>query len=343
MKRLALIFASVLTGCSLLIDEDWSDCGGPLGVDYELRLITNMRTELATVLSLDASVKTVAALDAKMSETFVDYAHDVNLSFYDLYGDMPLLQHMTRKMEANETSYIFSIPAHDYLHTGIANFAECESVALEGEGFCKSERLVQKQENGYAESHGSGVFTARKKMEVLTGISQTFEVSLYMVNSASALIIDASEFGVAADDVRVEVSGFADSFYIADSLYTYNSDPHIKAKLVPIEDSSDLCFAAVHFPSRDPNPETKVVIQVDDDEYVESSSEPLWQWTVYVTLKDGSVTQSVLHVYESLPAGHLKVVRARMYEQGTVKAEDPLVGVSVVLDWQPGSSHDITM
>lgn len=337
--------AAAFSGCSL-IDEDLSDCGKDLTVDYQLRLITNMRTELETVLSLDADLELSTALETYLEDVFTDFAKDVDLSFYDTEGDMPILEHMSETMDATQSSYALYIPVRDYMHTCVANIAQASQVTLEGTDFCRSARLVQHAQDGVADPHESGLFTARRRMDVLADVDQSFDVHLFMANAATGLVLD-KEVGAKFKDIRVEVTGFADGFNIADSTYTYaaeslsaGKDIRFRTRPVQAEDSETICYTSVHFPSRD-LPETKVVIETEEPFTTESADEALWEWIVYVTLEDGTVTLSTLSLRTPLRAGQFKIVRARVYEGGGVSTENPMVGVSVTLDWRPGTEHDI--
>jgi len=337
--------AAAFTGCSL-IDEDLSDCGEPLTVDYQLRLITNMRTELETVLSLDADLELSTALETHLEAVFTDYARDVDLSFYDTQGDMPLLEHMSETMDATQSSYTLYIPVRDYWHTSVANIAQTSQVSLEGADFCRTGRLVQHTVDGVADSHESGLFTARRRMDILSNGEQTIDVHLYMANAATALVLEPDE-EAGFQDIRVEVTGFADSFYIADSTYTFagaslldGKDPRIRTRKITLENSNEECYAAVHFPSRD-LPDAKVYIETEEPFTSESAGEVLWGWIVYVTLADGTITRSSMGLWTPLRAGQLKIVRARVHKSGGVTTEDPLVGVSVTLDWQEGGNHEV--
>ena len=99
-----------LTGCSM-IDEDLSDCVEPeTKVDYELELVTNFSTEITTELETetlltDEDDKDMArVLREFLKNIFTDYAHDVDLSFYDTQGDSLRLHHEQHIMDANQAS-----------------------------------------------------------------------------------------------------------------------------------------------------------------------------------------------------------------------------------------------
>lgn len=337
--------AAAFSGCSL-IDEDLSDCGEELTVDYQLRLVTNMRTELETVLSLEADVEVSTALETYLEDVFTDYARDVDLSFYDTVGDMPILEHMSETMDASQSSYTLYIPVRDYMHTCVANIAQTSQVSLEGTDFCHSAKLVQHSVDGVADPHESGLFTARKRMDILEGVDQSFDVHLFMANSATALVLEPEE-DAHFKDIRVEVTGFADGFSIADSTYTFagstlmeGKDARIRTQKLEVEGGSEECYASVHFPSRD-LPDSKVVIETEEPFTTESADEMLWGWIVYVTLEDGTVTRSTLGLWTPLRAGQLKIVKVKVQRGGAVTTRDPLVGVSVTLDWNEGGNHEV--
>lgn len=346
MKRFALTAALWLTvgavafdGCCL-VDEDLSGCGEASEVDYQLQLVTNMRTELETVLSLEADIHVSTALRTFLGDVFTDFAHDVDLSFYDIAGDMPLLEHMSEIMDANQSSYTLYLPARDYMHTCVANIVGNGAVTLEGIDYCHSGRLVQHVPDSHiVEPHKTGLFTARQEMNVSGSVSQSFDVNLYMANAATALVIDTG--GVSGvKDIRVELRGLADGFNIADSTYTFNTNPRIATNRLPVQEGTEECFASVHFPSREPDPDTKVIVEAPELFYEENSEEVLWQWCVYVTMEDDTVTETILGVRKQLKAGQLMITKAVLREMGEVTAEDPYVGMSVTLNWQEGSSHD---
>ena len=104
-KLLATALIVVLSASCSAIDEDLSNCDNDYQMDYELRLVTNMTTEIKTQLSTQLEVGLAHALKEHLSSIFSDYAHDVDLSFYDTEGAMPRLQHDQHIMDANQQSY----------------------------------------------------------------------------------------------------------------------------------------------------------------------------------------------------------------------------------------------
>ena len=89
-----------------------------------------MTTELQTQLSMAADVNVSSALRQYMSGIFTDYAHDVNLSFYDVYGDSTRLHNERHIMDANQSSYTLFIPVRKYMHIAIANIEDNHLHAL---------------------------------------------------------------------------------------------------------------------------------------------------------------------------------------------------------------------
>ena len=252
---------------------------------------------------------------------------------------MPLLEHMSDIMDANQSSYTLYLPVREYMHTSVANIMDNSQVSLEGIDYCKTGRLVQYARGGYVEPHNTGIFTARQPMDVLGGIDQHFNVRLYMASSASALVMDVDRNAGIAGDIRVEIHGMADGFEIADSVFTFSSNPIVRTDRITV--GAQQCFASVHFPSRDVPPPSKVIIDIDDPSEGLASDEPIWQWHVYVPLEDGTVTESVLGVRTPLMAGQLKIVKAKILSNGSASVEDPTVGVSVTLDWHDAGQHEV--
>ena len=102
-------------------------------MDYELQLVTNVTTEIETELKLETDVAVSTALKTYLKDVFTDRAHDVDLSFYDVEGDMPRLHHERHIMDANQTSYTLNIPVHRYLHLGLANLESNTVLSLEND------------------------------------------------------------------------------------------------------------------------------------------------------------------------------------------------------------------
>ena len=320
-------------GCST-IDDDLSDCGNSFKIDYELRLVTNMTTELRIQLTTMTEREVAHALMMHLKDIFTDFAHDVDLSFYDTEGTMNRLQHDQHIMDANQSSYTLTLPMHKYMHLAIANIVNNDVVSLNGDEYSTSSILQQANGQltdgkGILPSHTTGLFTARQPMEVLSGVDQTFNVSLYMANCAAALVLDPN--GQTYTNLRVYATGFADTFYIRDSTYVFtDASPLVIAEQVETGNNL-LCFCSVNFPSRDAIPASA------KSRAKESTS--LWQLKVYLTKPDGSITETVLDIDEPLKAGNLKIIKCGLDADGAVRPYNSTVGVSVTLDWNNAGEY----
>jgi len=321
-------------GCSA-IDDDLSDCGNSFELNYELRLVTNMTTELKTQLTTMTEVSVANALTAHLKDIFTDFAHDVDLSFYDTEGTMDRLQHDQHIMDANQSSYTLTLPMHKYMHLAIANIADNSVVSLTGDENSTSSTLQQakgQMTDGkeILTSHTTGLFTARQSMEVLSGVDQTFNVHLYMANSAAALVLDTK--GHAYKDIKVYTTGFANTFYVRDSTYVYSETPPLVVADQVAADSPLLCFCSVNFPSRDAVPASAMRRAKGDTS--------LWQLKVYLTKPDGSITETILNIDEPLKAGDLKIIKGELDDDGAVRPYNSTVGVSITLNWNNAGEYD---
>ena len=329
----SFLLAMGLFSCSA-IDDDLSDCPPDeeqFQMEYQLRLVTNMTTELETQLTTLTEIGVADALREHLKDIFSDRAHDIDLSFYDTEGALNSLYHKSDIIDASQTSYTLTLPMRKYMHLAVANIADNNVVDLKDEQHSNTSMLLQEEGNvsdGFpvriVDSHTTGLFTARQSMEVLSDVSQTFNVRLFMANSAVALVLNPK--GHQYTDMKVYGTGFAHQFNIKDSVYIYPTEsPLIKANKV--ETGNDyLCYCSVNFPSRD--------VRTRADE------ETLWQIKVYLTNADGKVTESVLDIKEALKAGDLKIIKGEFDDNGAVRPYDSTVGVSITLDWNNGGSYD---
>ena len=333
-----LALAATFSSCSL-VDADLDNCDREFHLDYQLRLVTNITTELQTELALQQDQDVRSLLEDYLKDIFKDYARDVDLSFYNVESPMAREVHIPKEMNGSETSYVLTLPVQDYRHLAVANIASNKDVVLEGDENCASSSLVQQSQEGIANAHKTGLFTARADMSILSGTSQSFDVTLYMTNAASALVLDMSEAGP-IQDLVVRLEGMADSFNISDSTFVFSGKDNVSTDLLQTQDGKTRCYASVHFPS--PNlPGSKVII--DDGGGLDGnlSSNPLWKWKVYSKMPDGTIVESLLNIYTPLLAGHIKVLKAKVMDNGVVYADDFGVGVSVTLDWKGGGTYPV--
>lgn len=340
---------SAVCSCSA-IDEDLSDCGEELTIDYDLHLVTNLNIELQTELDRRNDANLIRALREYLSPVFVDYAHDIDLSFYDVQGDSARLHHVQDIMDANEVVYTLFLPRRDYMHTAVANVQDNEVVTLEGDSYCHTARLWQ-QRGDTVSTHRTGLFTARQKLEIKEGVSQTLHVDLYMANCAAALVLDTSL--ATLKDIKVVATGFASRFNIADSTYLFAEHPPIvMTDRIETGNNGQMCFGTVNLPSKEPRDieaigedikGTRTIIQAEEPFVSEDAIDALWQFHVYTTLPDGKVTRSVLGVKKPLRPGQLKILHAQVFPNGALESDEKEVGVSITLDWKQGGQHEIPL
>ena len=356
-----LLGLAVLVSCSM-IDEDLSDCEeiGPqpqpptpedtvkeAKLDYELRLVTNMSTEIKTKLSTATDLALAEALRDHLSHIFTDFAHDVDLSFYDTKDDSVRLQHDQHIMDANQASYTLNLPMRQYMHLAVANILDNDIVSLADDGRCHPSKLRQ-VERDTINSHTTGLFTARQPMEVLEGVDQNFNVRLYMANCAAALVIDPRENK--GRDIRVFTTGVATGFNICDSAYHFvDRAPYVRTTRLTEEEKTDKqAFCSVTFPSREPDTKaqgrSRTVIETVEPFIAPEGKESLWEFVVYVMQPDGTITRTVLYVRKPLRAGELLIINGWLRDDGSVDTDDVnTVGVSVMLDWNKKDEEDVPL
>ncbi|MBR1667396.1 MAG: hypothetical protein IJ693_03840 [Bacteroidaceae bacterium] len=338
------LLLTLITGCSS-IDDDLSDCGNDYQLNYELQLVTNISTELQTELTTQTEVTIANALRTHLSGIFTDFAHDIDLSFYETEGDSLRLQHDEHIMNANQASYTLYLPMRQYMHLAVANVVNNPLVSLEKDEVCHTSQLYQKGQTlasstgiDTISSHTTGLFTARQPMEVVEGIDQKFNVRLYMANCAAALVLDPR--GKNMDGMRVFSTGFATAFQVADSIFSYpKQSPIVRTQTITSEESNLTAFCSVTFPSREhaAHGNTRTIIETTDAFVAEADEETLWEFRTYVPCADGTITETRLGIKEPLRGGQLKIIKCWLDEKGVVKTDDQEVAASVKLNWKEGS------
>lgn len=335
MGCLALL-VSGLTACST-IDDDLSDCG--FQVNYELKLVTNIQTKLQTQLQTDLALQTnlelTAALRTHLETIFRDHADDVDLSFYDVQGDSTRLEHDQHDMNGKEEQYTLNIPRRHYMHLATANVKLEQGVDAFDVERCHTARLAQMHLDTIP-SHTTGLFSARYDMDIKDSVSQTFNVHLYMANSATVLVIDTLGSGVR--NIDVYATGFATGFRMADSTFVHSqTTPIVQSNRISVPDRRYACFSTVNFPSPD-----EISVPVGEAPRRAPSGEllkGLWEYHLYITTASGSVTRSVLSAHQPLYAEQVQVIHAKLEPNGTPQTSDATVGVSVTLDWHQGGEY----
>lgn len=345
---LSLLLAVMQTHCdSLGIDQDLSDCAAPeknFRIDYELWLVTNLETELQTVLDADIDIVARNELRNSLKGIFTDFAEDVVLSFYDVNLANDILLHREKKtMDGSERSYALSLPARQYHHLAVANIKKNQVLELLGSDFCRASVLEQQVgEDGIVSSQRTGLFTARLPIDIVGDQNQTFNVPLYMANCAAALVLDKGSAPVASIDVKTK--GFATAFEISDSVFRFvENPPLVQANQVALPSENQYLFYSVNFPSRNPS-DTRMVIDSQDPFMVPGADNALWQYQVDVTLTDGGVTRTVLGMQKPILAGQLVILKAFVMDDGTVQPVASIsAGASVAVDWTVIKYPDIPL
>lgn len=310
------------------IDDDLSDCGKDVRVEYTMELLTNMQTELVTELTTPPELLVAEQLRQALSSYFSDRAHDLDLSFFSTQG---LAHHESHIIDANEASYTIYLPARNYRHLGVANTTAGQNLTTSGSNELSAYTISQPVADSI-DSHSSGLFTARTNIDIENQSvkDQTFHVWLYMQNSAAALVLDpgTNQFR----SIRACIAGTASSFAVNDSTYSFDSSRPVRMATLDTGGSGLHCLYGKCFPSPD-QPATRAGMTADENN-------ACWQIHVYVTLTDGTVTESSLYIPTRLPAGQLRIVKGFLQSDGSVVPSRQEVGVSVLLNWKQGNTYE---
>lgn len=348
MNRIFLlaILALGLTSCKCLfcIDEDLSECRAEPKIEYDLQLITNVTTELETVLNLEAELEVQQQLRNYLAPIFTDHADDVSLYFFNNEEPMEQLVVKHDKMDANQKTYNLTIPRRTYRHLGVANLDNNTCVSLQNAENAHTMNIVQTQRED-AGCHETGLFSARLDMDIDKDATedQMFYVHLYMLNCASALVLDTE--GVDILGIRAEASGFYGKYDVNTDTY---DDSTLGVSVIPDRINvpradNKVLFCAVNMPSYDPEKQSRVVIETEEPFIASHADEALWKYNIYIKMPNGSTTKTELGMSKPLRAGQLKIIKARLSEDGSVTTDDSTVGVSVTLDWQSAGEHEVEL
>ena len=313
----ALVAATMLLPSCSIIDENLDDCGINNKIVYRLKLITNIQTELDQQLGSADERPVADALRQSLNGIFTDMAHDIDLSFYNT--DNIREKHEQHIMNASQAEYVVYLPERDYRNLAVANMADATNVTLESDDNTPTTMKLLQQQGDTIDSHTTGMFTARKTIEVCN-CTESFNVELYMANSCAALVVDTA--GVSIRGMTVLTQDFATSFAVSDSTYAYQANPLIRSVEVPTNGQPYTCHYAVSFPSR------------------HTRSDGLFRIKAYVTLPDGTTTENIITVEQPLMAGYLKIIKMKMKPNGSLTPLSQDVGVSVTLNWKQGGTYE---
>lgn len=338
MKKLLVILLPLCFAACTLIDDDLSVCGEDMVINYQMQLRTELRTQLQTELAETQDSLVREALAEWLAPVFTDHAKDIDLHFFSATEDI-LRRRMQDVINANQTSYTINLPKENYIHLALANIADNNQMYLTGQEHSNSMELALPNRSEFR-SMNTGVFSARLPMEIEDKSAQ-FDVYLYMVNAAVALVIDTTTC-----DSLVSMSGtlndVACGFLVRDSLFDYSRTCAFQLENVPIAEPSaaphampnkgkyaaeiptKACMAVVGMPTRDGQP---------------------WTITYTATLTGNKRTTTTLTLNESLKAGTLRVIRLKMDGEGGLTNEDDTseVGITITLDWKDGGDHEVDL
>ncbi|MCR4603315.1 MAG: FimB/Mfa2 family fimbrial subunit [Prevotella sp.] len=322
------LWGSLFTACST-IDDNAADCESDFHIEYEVRLKTNLQTELQTELRNRFEDNVANLLQDSLKNIFSEFAHDIDLSFFNT-NVHKLTYYVHRQMEAEQAVYTLELPVSEYNHLALANIDKEKEVDM-SRGDIPSVYYLRQEKGDTIYGHSTGLFSARKRLNVEFGKSQTFEVLLSMVNCANILVVKTN--GVEYKDMQVACRGFADGFYVADSVYTHNEHPVLRDYRVTKPPVEREVFYAVSFPSYDTAEEAQTDTR-DDSETARLRS--IWQMYVNVTMPDNTITRTTLYIDEPLSAGQIKVVYALLKDDGSVYSPNVEIGTSVEFNWREG-------
>jgi hypothetical protein len=303
-------------------------------IDYQLQLRTELSTQLQTELSAETDTFVREALQEWLAPVFTDKAKDIDLHFFKSETDV-ISRRIQDVINANRTSYTIKLPLDNYMHLALANMADNNQMTLGDYEHSKS--MVLNLPNSLKlKSMNTGVFSARLPMQV-EDKSQNFEVFLYMVTAAVALVIDTT-----ACDSLVSMEGTlndaACGFSVRDSIFDFSRTCHFEMVNVHVggpagaprrvfaEDEyvNPACLATVGMPTQDST---------------------AWTLTVVSELIGNRKTTSTLTINDALEAGTVRIIRLKMKGDGSVIDDDENneVGITVTLEWKDGGDHEMEL
>ena len=318
-----------------MIDDDLRECGEDLVINYQLQLRTELSTQLQTELSEEQDSLVREALMEWLSPVFTDKAKDIDLHFFNKETDN-IRRRIQDVINASQTSYTLNLPKENYTHLALANLADNNELTLGGKEHSETMSLNLSSTSSLR-SLNTGVFTARLDMTV-SEASQSFEVYLYMINTAVALVIDTTDC-----DSLVSIEGtlndVACGFSLRDSSFSYVRPCAFRLVNVPIRRPSGA--PAVHGLIREEEPATTACLATVG---MPSRDDAPWTMTVRAKLIGNRYATSTVTLEEPLKAGDVRVLRLRMNEDGSLGGGDNQeVGISVTLEWKDGGDHELEL
>ena len=336
---MVLILSFIFAACSL-IDDDLTVCSDDLVIGYQVQLSTELSMQLQTELMVESEAYVRNALSKWLAPIFTDRAHDIDLRFYSLRTGEERYR-IQEIIDDKSTSYTFQLPKENYMHLAVVNIADNPQVQLSGADSLSSMSLRVPEGESKIAPFTTGVFTARMPMEIGDS-SENFSVRLYMATAAVAIVIDTTLCEELVD-ITGYMSGAANEFKVRDSLFLYDQSRPMLIERIPVTtdttESSPLsmirrakikqpytCYGTVCFPTQD---------------------EEEWTVSLLTTLTNNRHATTTFTLKNPLSAGTLRIIKTKMDKKGTFEPtdteHDQEVVVTVELDWNPGSEHEVDL
>ncbi|MBQ7530505.1 MAG: hypothetical protein IJT12_02210 [Paludibacteraceae bacterium] len=328
--HILLIVLLSLSGCSL-IDDDLSVCGVDCRIDYQMRLQTNMRMTVTDKLHADSDKPLADSLANWLAPIFSAHAHDVELSFYSADDGLDELKHhSTEIVDDQSKTFTFYLPRENYRHLAVVNSMDNGQIVLRGKEHSATYEVATKDADTL-QSQPTAIYTAREQINAAgEEDSYVFTVNLYMASSAVALVLyDGVD---AMQHIEVYLNGTASGLSVGDSVYTFSNSCPVRCEQV-----TERCYAAVSLPSRG-----KESALAGAPKRTGEVADNYWQLDAFVTLPDGTITETKLDIDYPLAADALEIIKCSVQDDGSlVPIENAHIGATVLLDWKSGGEHVI--
>ena len=327
----ALLWAALPLWFGSCIDEDLSKCGADFAIEYRMELSTSLRMSIDEQLTSPAEQELATALKENLSHILTDKARFMDLSFFDA-KDGRLAKHLEMRPDVNSLAITVYLDKGNYDNMALAATGEPEGIRITDGNNYKTIAL-QQEEADTIDAHSTALYRGYTSMSV-SHVSGNFYVPLYMQNAVPVLVIDPGNSP--AQVVEAYTRGMSSGMRCADSVFVVGKPAVIRTRRT--EAAGLIALHSVCFPSADQaEPLTRINDTYDDEEG------SLWQMDLYTRMPDGEYVKNVLYIKYPLLAGEVQIIKVKLNEKGEVTTENPEVGVSVELDWEPGNDFDVEM
>lgn len=300
------------------INEDISECGIDYHIYYNLRVKTDVNEVLQRELYMDIEKDMIDALLPVLLPIYNESVSDLMFSFYN---ENELYHREEHVINNSKASFTVFLPQNDYINFALANVKTEPLVKLTGMEYADTRR-VQQLGGDTIDSHSMGLFRASQEM-ALTKYSQEFNIDVMMQNSGSVLVLNSNGNDIL--DYKGYVANTANEFHSLDSIFKKETKQLVRMNRV--NSTSLTALYGISFPTEQPTSRN-----AEDGSY--------WQLHVYITMANGKTTKNVLGIKKQLLAGDLVIIKGDVDEDGSIKASNPDVGVSVTTDWNSGGIYE---